>query len=45
MGWVVLMGWVISQANEWEDYFTYFGEGVEDFQVLGHCPPFGLLYG
>ena len=22
-------GWVISQANEWEDYSNYFGEGVE----------------
>ena len=22
------MGWVISQANKWEDYSNYFGEGV-----------------
>ena len=22
------MGWVISQANEWEDYSNYFGEGA-----------------
>ena len=21
------MGWVISYANEWEDYSNYFGEG------------------
>ena len=29
MGWLVFMGWIISQANEWEDYSNYFGEGVE----------------
>ena len=23
-----LQGWVISQANEWEDYSNYFGEGM-----------------
>ena len=23
------MGWVISQANEWEDYSSCFGEGAE----------------
>ena len=23
------MGWVISYANDWEDYSNYFGEGVE----------------
>ena len=34
------MGWVISQAN---DYSNYFGEGGGDFQELGHCPLFGLL--
>ena len=22
------MGWVIPQADEWEDYFNYFGEGT-----------------
>ena len=22
------MSWVISQANEWEDYSNYFGNGV-----------------
>ena len=21
--WLAFMGWVISQANEWEDYFNY----------------------
>ena len=26
--WLVFMGWVISQANEWEDYSNYLGEGV-----------------
>ena len=29
MGWLVFMGWVISQANEREDYSTYFGGGAE----------------
>ena len=29
MGYIVFMGWVISKANEWEDYSNYFGEGVE----------------
>ena len=28
MVWLVFMGWVISQANEWEDYSNYFKEGV-----------------
>ena len=28
MTWLVFIGWVISYANEWEDYFNYFGEGV-----------------
>ena len=27
--WLVFIGWVISYANEWEDYSNYFGEGVE----------------
>ena len=26
---LAFMGWVISKVNEWEDYFHYFGEGVE----------------
>ena len=29
MVWLVFMGEVISHANEWEDYFNYFGEGEE----------------
>ena len=29
MVWLVFIGWVISYANEWEDYCNYFGEGVE----------------
>ena len=28
MAWLVFMNWVISQANEWEDYSNYFREGV-----------------
>ena len=28
-GWIVFIAWVISYANEWEDYSIYLGEGVE----------------
>ena len=27
--WLAFIGWVISEANQWEDYSNYFGEGVE----------------
>ena len=27
--WLVFMGWVISYANEWEDFSNYFGDRVE----------------
>ena len=39
MGWLVFMGWVISYANEWEDYSNYFGDGSQE---LGHRPLFDL---
>ena len=26
MEWLVFAGWVISQANEWEDYPNHYGE-------------------
>lgn len=26
MEWLVFTGWVISQANEWEDYPNYYAE-------------------
>ena len=29
VGWIVFIAWVISYANEWEDYSIYLGEGVE----------------
>ena len=29
MGWLVFKGWVISLANEQEDFPNYFGEGAE----------------
>ena len=29
MAWLVFMGLVISQANEWEDYSSYLGKGAE----------------
>ena len=31
---LVFIGWVISYANEWEDYSNYFGEGVEISRIL-----------
>ena len=27
-GWLVLRGWVVSEANKWEDYSNCFGEVV-----------------
>ena len=29
VAWLVFIGWVISYANEWEDYSNYFWEEVE----------------
>ena len=43
-GVVRFIGWVISEASKWEDYSNYFGEGGGDFQELGHCPLFGVLW-
>ena len=31
-GIVSFMGWVISWANEWEDFSNYFGEETEIFR-------------
>ena len=28
MAWLVFMGWVISSANEWENFSNYFGKEV-----------------
>ena len=28
MGWLIFMGWVISQANKWQDYPNYFEQGA-----------------
>ena len=39
MGWLVFMGWVISQANEVGGSFQLFPGAPE----LGHQPLFGLL--
>ena len=36
MMWLVFMGWVTSQANDWEDYSNYWGEG-QGFPGIG--PP------
>ena len=43
MGWLVFPGWVISQANEWEDYSNYFGEGVGISRNWAIAHFFGLL--
>ena len=32
--WLVFIGWVISYANDWEDYSNYFWEGVEISRIL-----------
>ena len=44
MVWLVFMGWVISLANEWEDYSNYFGEKVRIYRkwVAVH---FFILFG
>ena len=42
MGWLVFIGWVISYANEWEDYSIYFGERWR-FSGVGPCPLLGLV--
>jgi len=42
-GWIVFIAWVISYANEWEDYSIYLGGRGGDSQELGHHPLLGLL--
>ena len=32
MTWLVFLGWVISQANEWEDYPNYLEKGTEIYR-------------
>ena len=47
VGWLVFMGWVISYANEWEEYSNCLGEGVgisPPTPALGHRPLFGFLW-
>ena len=41
---LVFMGWVSSQANEWEDYSCYFGGGVEISRNWATAP-FLTFYG
>ena len=36
IGWV---GWVMSYANEWEDYSNYFGEGAEISRIWATTHP------
>ena len=43
MAWLVFIGWVISYANEWEDYSNYFRGRGGDFLDLGHRSLLGLL--
>ena len=42
MLWLVFMNWVISQANEWEDYSNYFEGGAEISRnwATTHCLAF-----
>lgn len=35
--WFIFMGWLMSQANEWEDYGGFQGRGMA-FQGVSHCP-------
>ena len=47
VGWLVFMGWVISYANEWEEYSNCLGEGVgispPPHPRIGAPPTFWLL--
>ena len=47
MAWLVFMGWVISHANEWKDYFNYLGKGVEISRnwATAHFSVFMVLVG
>lgn len=40
-GWIFI-GWVISDANEWEDNSNYFWGRGGGFQSLSHCPLLGF---
>ena len=42
MGWLVFTGWVISYANEWEDYSNYFWESESHSVVSDSLQPHGL---
>jgi len=39
MMWLVFMGWVTSQATDWEDYSSHCGEG-QGFPGTGPPPTF-----
>ena len=36
--WLVFTGWVISYANEWENYFNCFGERAEISRIWATAP-------
>ena len=40
--WLVFIGWVISYANEWEDYSNCFGEGMEISRIW--ATPHSLVF-
>ena len=42
MAWLVFMGWVISQGNEWEDYSNYLEKGAEISR--NWAPPIFLFF-
>ena len=45
MTWLVFMGWVISQTNEWEDYSNYLGEEAEISRNLDITQSFKVSLG
>ena len=45
MGWLVFIGWVISYANEQEDYSSYFGEGAEISRIWATAHSLVFLQG
>ena len=38
MAWLVFLGWLISQVNEWEEYSNYLGEraGISRNWAMAH---------
>ena len=47
VAWLVFIGWVISHANEWEDFSNYFGDEAEISRswATAHSLVFGQCLG